>query len=154
MNRILQTINLHNVIVSIAYNNHVHLCDLGRALNLMAIYCLFLQKSNVFRRLAAFVLNMSECFNQKSTRATCRVIHLVAKLRVYQINYQLHNMPRHIVKLVVDLVDPKFGDKVYDPACGTGGFLIEAFRHIKNKCSQTPKNIRFLKEETIYGHEI
>src|SRR5260364_31217 len=50
----------------------------------MAIYCLFLQKSNVFRRLAAFVLNMSECFNQKSTRATCRVIHLVAKLRVYQ----------------------------------------------------------------------
>src|SRR5260363_56791 len=60
----------------------------------MAIYCLFLQKSNVFRRLAAFVLNMSECFNQKSTRATCRVIHLVAKLRVYQINYQLHNMPR------------------------------------------------------------
>src|SRR5260363_19666 len=55
----------------------------------MAIYCLFLQKSNVFRRLAAFVLNMSECFNQKSTRATCRVIHLVAKLRVYQINYQL-----------------------------------------------------------------
>ncbi len=62
--------------------------------------------------------------------------------------------PRHIVKWVVDLVDPKFGDKVYDPACGTGGFLIEAFRHIKNKCSQTPKNIRFLKEEPIYGHEI
>src|SRR5260364_321884 len=63
----------------------------------MAIYCLFLQKSNVFRRLAAFVLNMSECFNQKSTRATCRVIHLVAKLRVYQINYQLHNMPRRAI---------------------------------------------------------
>lgn len=30
--------------------------------------------------------------------------------------------PRHIVKLIVELVDPKFGDKVYDPACGTGGF--------------------------------
>src|SRR5260364_216710 len=55
----------------------------------MAIYCLFLQKSNVFRRLAAFVLNMSECFNQKSTRATCRVIHLVAKLRVYSKKYQI-----------------------------------------------------------------
>lgn len=62
--------------------------------------------------------------------------------------------PRHIVKLVVDLVDPKFGDKVYDPACGTGGFLIEAFRNIKNKCKQTKENIRILKEDTIYGREI
>lgn len=62
--------------------------------------------------------------------------------------------PRHIVKLVVDLVDPKFGDKVYDPACGTGGFLIEAFRNIKNKCKQTKENIKILKEDTIYGREI
>ena len=33
--------------------------------------------------------------------------------------------PRHIVKLVVDLVDPAYMEKVYDPCCGTGGFLIE-----------------------------
>jgi len=62
--------------------------------------------------------------------------------------------PRHIVKLIVDLVDPKFGDKIYDPACGTGGFLIEAFRHIKNKCKQTKENIQILKEKTVYGREI
>ena len=62
--------------------------------------------------------------------------------------------PRHIVKLIVELVDPKFGDKVYDPACGTGGFLIEAFRNIKNKCKQTKENIKILKEDTIYGREI
>ena len=40
--------------------------------------------------------------------------------------------PRTIVKLLVDLLDPKPGDEVYDPACGTGGMLIEAIHHIKN----------------------
>lgn len=38
--------------------------------------------------------------------------------------------PRSIVKLMVMLLDPKPGDTVYDPACGTGGMLIEAIRHI------------------------
>lgn len=41
--------------------------------------------------------------------------------------------PRTIVKLMVMLMDPKPGDTVYDPACGTGGMLIEAIRHIGNK---------------------
>ena len=41
--------------------------------------------------------------------------------------------PRMIVKLMVMLMDPKPGDTVYDPACGTGGMLIEAIRHIGNK---------------------
>lgn len=62
--------------------------------------------------------------------------------------------PRHIVKLMVDLVDPKFGDKVYDPCCGTGGFLIEAFRHIKVSCSPTKANLAFLESKTIYGGEL
>lgn len=40
--------------------------------------------------------------------------------------------PRTIVKLLVNLLDPKPGDDVYDPACGTGGMLIEAINHINN----------------------
>jgi type I restriction enzyme M protein len=62
--------------------------------------------------------------------------------------------PRHIVKLIVDLVNPKFGDTVYDPCCGTGGFLIEAFRHIRRNCSPTESNLKFLEEDTIYGGEL
>ena len=62
--------------------------------------------------------------------------------------------PRHIVKLMVDLVDPKFQDKVYDPCCGTGGFLIEAFKHIKSKVKLTKENIHFLEKKTIYGREL
>ena len=41
--------------------------------------------------------------------------------------------PRTIVKLMVMLLDPKPGDTVYDPACGTGGMLIEAIRHIDDR---------------------
>lgn len=41
--------------------------------------------------------------------------------------------PRTIVKLMVMMMDPKPGDTVYDPACGTGGMLIEAIRHIGDK---------------------
>lgn len=62
--------------------------------------------------------------------------------------------PRHIVRLMVELINPKFGEKVYDPCCGTGGFLIEAFRHIKRNCSLTKSNLEILQNETIYGGEL
>ncbi len=62
--------------------------------------------------------------------------------------------PRHIVKLITDLVDPKFNEKVYDPCCGTGGFLIQAFRNIKKKCKNTKENIKVLEEQTVWGREI
>lgn len=63
--------------------------------------------------------------------------------------------PRHIVKLMVNLINPRFGEKVYDPTCGTGGFLIEAFRHIKKNCNyEEPKYKKELKENTIWGIEL
>ncbi len=38
--------------------------------------------------------------------------------------------PRHIIKLLAELVDPQLGHKVGDPACGTGGFLLGAYQYI------------------------
>jgi type I restriction enzyme M protein len=38
--------------------------------------------------------------------------------------------PRHIIKLIADLVQPKLGDKIADPACGSGGFLLGAYQYI------------------------
>ena len=38
--------------------------------------------------------------------------------------------PRHIVEFIVDIVDPQKSERIHDPACGTGGFLIAAFHHI------------------------
>lgn len=38
--------------------------------------------------------------------------------------------PRHIIQLICELVNPKLGDTICDPACGTGGFLLGAYQHI------------------------
>ncbi len=62
--------------------------------------------------------------------------------------------PRHIVKLMVELMDLKFEETIYDPCCGTGGFLIEAFKNIKGKCKNTRKNLDFLENDTVFGREI
>ena len=62
--------------------------------------------------------------------------------------------PRHIVNLMVDIIDPKFGEKIYDPTCGTGGFLIATFNYIKKRSAKTPDVLKKLKEETIYGREL
>jgi type I restriction enzyme M protein len=62
--------------------------------------------------------------------------------------------PRHIVKLMVELLDLKFNETIYDPCCGTGGFLIEAFKNIKNKCKNTKENLEILENNTVFGREI
>ncbi|MDR0680888.1 MAG: N-6 DNA methylase [Dysgonamonadaceae bacterium] len=62
--------------------------------------------------------------------------------------------PRHIVKTMVKLANPQIGEKVYDPFCGTGGFLIESFHHIWNTMARNEENETRLREETIYGNEI
>lgn len=41
--------------------------------------------------------------------------------------------PRHIIKFMVDIVDPVKGETILDPACGTAGFLVAALEHIKDK---------------------
>ena len=62
--------------------------------------------------------------------------------------------PRHIVKTMVRLVNPQIGETIYDPFCGTGGFLIESYRYIYNNMLRNEKNLKFLRESTIYGNEI
>lgn len=52
--------------------------------------------------------------------------------------------PRSIVKLMVQLLNPKSGESVYDPACGTGGMLIEAIRNMDDEKASYGK---------IYGQE-
>lgn len=38
--------------------------------------------------------------------------------------------PRHLIKLIAELVEPKLGNRIADPACGTGGFLLGAYQYI------------------------
>jgi type I restriction enzyme M protein len=80
--------------------------------------------------------------------------------------------PRHIIRFIVEMVDPKIGETVFDPACGTGGFLIISYEHIRTKNSSkeliTPHNggfrgpgdklsktqWKFLQNETFFGQDV
>jgi type I restriction enzyme M protein len=57
---------------------------------------------------------------------------LLSELKTAGKNGQFRT-PRHIIKMMVSLVDPKIGDKICDPACGTAGFLVAAYEHILKK---------------------
>lgn len=60
--------------------------------------------------------------------------------------------PRAVVRLMVEVVDPKIGETVLDPACGTGGFLVETYSHMEKQC-KTVQQRRKLQEGTILGGE-
>lgn len=59
--------------------------------------------------------------------------------------------PRPVTKFIVEMVDPKLGEKVFDPACGTGGFLSNAIEHMRPQ-AKTPEDLQTL-EDSIYGVE-
>jgi len=60
--------------------------------------------------------------------------------------------PRPVVKFMVEATDPRLGETVLDPACGTGGFLVEAYRHLEKQC-QRAEDHDVLQRETILGGE-
>jgi type I restriction enzyme M protein len=62
--------------------------------------------------------------------------------------------PRHIVKVMVKLLNPQIGETIYDPFCGTGGTLIETFKHISHNMARTKSNWERLREKTLFGNEI
>jgi type I restriction enzyme M protein len=49
--------------------------------------------------------------------------------------------PRHIIRAIVEIIDPKIGETVYDPAAGTAGFLVAAYNHIR-LASSSPGGIQ------------
>jgi type I restriction enzyme M protein len=57
--------------------------------------------------------------------------HLLAVLGTQKEAGQFRT-PRHLIKFIVDVVDPQVGERVLDPACGTAGFLTASFIHIRD----------------------
>lgn len=55
--------------------------------------------------------------------------------------------PRHIIQMICSLVDPKLGDEICDPACGTGGFLLGAYQHILTQ--HTSKGLQHVDDNGI-----
>jgi type I restriction enzyme M protein len=80
--------------------------------------------------------------------------------------------PRNVIRLMVEMLDPEETDYILDPACGTGGFLVMVFRHVRAKIEErlrqtwtdrnhpTPAELEALREEArswsakhIYGFD-
>lgn len=63
--------------------------------------------------------------------------------------------PREVIRAMVHTVDPSLGKKIYDPGCGTGGFLAIAYEHIARKLGRNPvsTDLETLKHDTFFGRE-
>ncbi len=61
--------------------------------------------------------------------------------------------PRPLIRAMIQVIDPQIGEKIYDGACGSAGFLCEAFEMLYNKMDKTTANLKILQEETFYGKE-
>jgi type I restriction enzyme M protein len=95
-------------------------------------------------------------------------IHFLAKEEVFTLGHFYETMlremrdaagengefytPRPVVKFMVEVVNPRLGETVLDPACGTGGFLVEAYRHLEDQC-KTVEDRRLLQDKSIRGGE-
>jgi type I restriction enzyme M protein len=92
--------------------------------------------------------------------------YLLSKLSMSGTNGQFRT-PRHIIDLIVALVDPQPGQHICDPACGTAGFLISAFNHILRQNTKAadlkrgnadgsmlkPAQWKFLEEQAFIGFD-
>ena len=58
--------------------------------------------------------------------------YLLSKLTTAGINGQFRT-PRHIIDLMVEMIDPKPNETIADPACGTGGFLVQSMEYLRRK---------------------
>jgi len=92
--------------------------------------------------------------------------YLLSQLQTAGKNGQFRT-PRHIIKMMVEILNPQYGDKICDPACGTAGFLVASFEHIlKNNTSAdlvkegnyagdklNENQWKILRDETLYGYD-
>ncbi len=61
--------------------------------------------------------------------------------------------PRPLVRFMVERVDPRVGETVYDPACGSAGFLVEAYLHMQGARELTSTDTEALQRHTFHGRE-
>lgn len=61
--------------------------------------------------------------------------------------------PRPLIRAMIQVVNPKIGETIYDAACGSAGFLCESFEYLNAKPNQTVAQRKILQESTFYGKE-
>lgn len=61
--------------------------------------------------------------------------------------------PRPLIRAMINVIDPQIGEKIYDGAAGSCGFLCEAYEYMYERMEKTTDNLKTLQEETLYGKE-
>ena len=61
--------------------------------------------------------------------------------------------PRPLIRAMIKVIKPKIGDKIYDGACGSAGFLCESFDYLRAKKGLSVGDLKRLQERTFYGKE-
>ncbi len=61
--------------------------------------------------------------------------------------------PRPIIRFMLNIIQPEIGNRILDPFCGSAGFLVEAYKYLRNK-EKTLKDHKILQENTFYGQEV
>ncbi len=61
--------------------------------------------------------------------------------------------PRPLIRAIIDVIKPQIGEKIYDAACGSAGFLCEAYAYMYDRMDKTTSNLKTLQENTLYGKE-
>jgi len=61
--------------------------------------------------------------------------------------------PRPLIRAMIQVTNPQIGEKVYDGAVGSAGFLCEAYGHMYNNMDKNTDNLKTLQETTFYGKE-
>lgn len=61
--------------------------------------------------------------------------------------------PRPLIRTMIEVIDPKVGETVYDGAVGSAGFLCEAYDYMYERMEKGTENLKALQEKTFYGKE-
>tara|TARA_R110001606_G_scaffold210976_1_gene358475 strand:+ start:212 stop:1657 length:1446 start_codon:yes stop_codon:yes gene_type:complete len=61
--------------------------------------------------------------------------------------------PRPLIRAMINVIDPQIGEKIYDGAAGSCGFLCEAYEYMYERMEKTTDNLKTLQEDTLYGKE-
>tara|TARA_X000000950_G_scaffold9563_1_gene10609 strand:+ start:1427 stop:3496 length:2070 start_codon:yes stop_codon:yes gene_type:complete len=61
--------------------------------------------------------------------------------------------PRPLVQAIVKIINPKIGETVYDGACGSAGFLCEAYDHLRTSKDLSADEFKILQKNTLFGKE-
>lgn len=112
----------------------------------------YMKSGTLMRQVINVIDNEIDFNNSKHTHIFNDIYEKILKDLQSAGNAGEYYTPRAVTKFIVEMVDPQLGDKILDPACGTGGFLIDSLEHIRANQVKTPEDEKLL-QNSIYATE-